>query len=180
MTGATPPEFSRPIALRQITGQPLVLEANAQERGDLARRFAVTSVEQLVARVALDRQGDRVGVTGTLEADITQPCAVSGEDFPVAIAEDIALRFVPEGSIHPSLREDEEIEIELEAEDLDEIEYAGENFDLGEAIAQSLGLAIDPYAEGPNADRTRKKAGIETDDTPRGPLAEALKGLGSK
>ncbi|MBH1944958.1 DUF177 domain-containing protein [Erythrobacter sp. YJ-T3-07] len=178
MTGVTPPEFSRPIALRQITGQPLVLEATDQERADLARRFAISSVDRLVARIALDRQGDRVGVTGTLEADITQPCAVSGEDFPVAIVEDIALRFVPEGSIHPSLQEDEEIE--LEAQDLDEIEYAGGNFDLGEAIAQSLALAIDPYAEGPNADKVRKKVGIETDDAPRGPLAEALKGLGSK
>ena len=87
---------------------------------------------------------------------------------------------MPEGSIHPSLQEDEEIEIELEAEDLDEIEYAGEKFDLGEAIAQSLALAIDPYAEGPNAEEARKKAGIELDDAPRGPLAEALKGLGSK
>lgn len=180
MTEVTPPEFSRPIALRQITGQPLVLEATDEERADLARRFAITSVDRLVARVALDRQGDRVGVTGTLEADIVQPCAVSGEDFPVAIVEDIALRFVPEGSIHPSLQEDEEIEIELEAEDLDEIEYTDGNFDLGEAIAQSLALAIDPYAEGPNADKVRKKAGIETDDAPRGPLAEALKGLGSK
>ena len=180
MTGLTPPEFSRPIALRQITGQPLVLEATEKERADLARRFAITSVDRLVAQVALDRQGDRVGVTGTLEADITQPCAVSGEDFPVAVTEEIALRFVPEGSIHPSLQEDEEIEIELEAADLDEIEYVGEHFDLGEAIAQSLALAIDPYAEGPNADRARKKAGIETDDAPRGPLAEALKGLGSK
>ena len=180
MTDVAPPEFSRPIALRQITGQPLVLEANEQERTGLARRLAITSVDRLVARVALDRQGERVGVTGTLKADITQPCAVSGEDFSVHIAEDIALRFVPEGSIHPSLQEDEEIEIELEAEDLDEIEYAVEKFDLGEAIAQSLALAIDPYAEGPNAEEARKKAGIELDDAPRGPLAEALKGLGSK
>ena len=181
MSGARPvSEFSRPIALRQITGQPMVLEASEQEREDLARRCAITSVDRLVARVALDRHGDRVDVSGRLEADITQPCAVSGEDFPVHVAEDIALRFVPEGSIHPSLQEDEEIEIELEAEDLDEIEYAGESFDLGEAIAQSLALAIDPYAEGPNADEMRKKAGIETDDAPRGPLAEALKGLGSQ
>ena len=179
MTGVPHPEFSRLIALRQITGQPMVLEADEQERADLARRLAITSVDRLSARVTLDRQGERVGVSGTLEADITQPCAVSGEDFPVRIAEDIALRFVPEGSVHPSLQEDEEIEIELEAEDLDEIEYAGDKFDLGEAIAQSLALAIDPYAEGPDADRTRAKAGIETDDAPRGPLAEALKGLGS-
>ena len=71
----------------------------------------------------------------------------------------------------------DEIEIELAADDLDEIEYSGITFDLGEAVAQSLGLAIDPYAEGPNADATRKAAGISSDDEPSGPLAEALKAL---
>ena len=48
MTDVTPPEFSRPITLRQITGQPLVLEANEQERTGLARRLAITSVDRLV------------------------------------------------------------------------------------------------------------------------------------
>ena len=40
--------------------------------------------------------------------------------------------------------------------------------------AQTLALAIDPYAEGPDADATREKAGIKSDDAPSGPLAEAL------
>ena len=168
------PEFSRPVALRQILDQPLDLTATEAERAALAKRFSISAVDRLVARIALDRQGDRVSAQGTLEADIVQTCAVSGEDFPVAVSEEVALRFVPEGSIHPSLQEDEEIEIELDESDLDEIEYAGETFDLGEAIAQTLALAIDPYAEGPDADAARAKAGIKPDDAPSGPLAEAL------
>ena len=50
---------------------------------------------------------------------------------------------------------------------------------LGEAIAQTLALAIDPYREGPDADEARKKAGIVSDEdhAPSGPLAEALAGL---
>lgn len=94
----------------------------------------------------------------------------------MSIDEPILLRFIEARGPEPS-EDEEEIEIELSEEDCDEIEYSGDAFDLGEAIAQSLGLAIDPYAEGPNADAARKDAGISDDDEPSGPLAEALKGL---
>ena len=177
MTDHAPPEFSRTISLRQIIGQPLRLEASEAERTALARRFAISAVESLVAEVSLDRKGDKVDAKGTLVADIVQPCAVSGDDFPVHIEEEIGFRFVPEGAIDPALAEGDEIEIELEASDLDEIDYTGDAFDLGEAIAQTLALAIDPYAAGPEAEAVRKEAGITGDDTPSGPLAEALAGL---
>ncbi len=62
-----------------------------------------------------------------------------------------------------------------------ELEYEGDSFDLGEALAQTLGLAIDPYREGPDAEAVRNEAGIESDEefdaAPKGPLAEALAGL---
>ena len=171
---APAPEFSRPVSLRQIVGHPLQLEANEAERTALAHRFAISKVESLQADVSLDRKGDKVDAKGTLVADIVQPCAVSGEDFPVHIEEEIGFRFVPEGAIDPALAEGDEIEIELEASDLDEIDYVGDAIDLGEAIAQTLALAIDPYAEGPDADAVRREAGITGDDAPSGPLAEAL------
>ncbi len=172
--GDSAPEFSRPVTLRQISGQPQLLEASEAERAALARRFAISAVDALAAQITLERKGERVSAEGSLTADIVQPCAISGEDFPVHIEEPIALRFVPEGAIHPSFQEGDEIEIELEVSDLDEIEYSGDTIDLGEAVAQTLALAIDPYAEGPNADAVREEAGIRTDDAPSGPLAEAL------
>jgi len=58
---------------------------------------------------------------------------------------------------------------------LDEIEYTGTHIDLGEAVAQSLALAIDPFLTGPNADAARKSAGIGTPED-NGAFA-ALKGL---
>ena len=175
MSDALPaPEFSRSISLRHIQGHPVELEASDAERQALTKRFAISAVEALSAQVTLDRQGDRIDAKGSMVADIVQACAVSGEDFPVHIEEAIAVRFVPEGSIHPWLEDNNEIEIELEKSDLDEVEYTGDALDLGEAVAQTLALAIDPYAEGPDADAMRKKAGIKTDDAPSGPLAEAL------
>ena len=111
---------------------------------------------------------------GTLKAAIRQSCSVSGEEFPANISEEIELRFFEEGTLIPVPADGEEIEIELEADDCDEIEYSGDSFDLGEAVAQTLGLAIDPYAEGPNADEARKEAGIANEEEQTGPLAAGL------
>ncbi len=112
-----------------------------------------------------------------LTASVVQSCAVSGEDFEVAIQEPVDLRFVRESTLRSVSNDDGELEVELTADDSDEIEFSGDTFDLGEAIAQSLGLAIDPYAEGPNAEAARKSAGLGGDDAPLGPMAEALAAL---
>ena len=170
-------ELSRPVKLRPLPGETVSIDASEAERSALAQRFALPAIEKLNAKIDLEQDGKAVRATGTLLAQIIQSCAISGEDFATTIAEPLAMRFVEEGSIDPALLDDEEIEIELSADELDEIEYSGDSFDLGEAIAQSLGLAIDPYAEGPNADAVRNSAGISSDDEPSGPLAEALKAL---
>lgn len=167
----TVPEFSRPIDLRQITDRPVRLEASPAERAALAARFGLVAVEKLEAEVTLDPRGEAIEARGRLRAEIVQSCAVSGEDLPVSIDEPIALRFVPERTI-------EEEEIELEESELDELPYAGTEFDLGEAVAQSLALAIDPYAVGPGAERARKEAGL-LDEGAAGPFA-ALAALKKK
>jgi uncharacterized metal-binding protein YceD (DUF177 family) len=166
----TKPEFSHCIDVRQASGLSPVLEADEAEREALARRFAITAVNRLVARLDLTREGRAVKASGTLEADIVQPCAVSGEDLKVAIREPLAFRFVPASNRQPG---DEEVE--LEADELDEIEYEGTHFDLGEAVAQSLALAIDPYLTGPNADAVRARVGL-LGEGDAGPFA-ALKAL---
>lgn len=164
-------ELPRVVKLRQIDARPVRIEADAEERAALAERFGIVAVDRLAADVTLEREGEDVAVSGRLEADIVQTCGISGEDFPVRIDEPIALRFVPEVA-----RTVPDEEIELEESELDEIEYTGDALDLGEAIAQSLGLAIDPYATGPNADAVRKEAGI-LEEGATGPLAEALRAL---
>ena len=162
------PEFSRPIDRRHLTARPAQLVASEDERAALARRFGLVRVDRLEAEIALESDGEAVNASGRLRADIVQSCAVSGEDLPVAIDEPLTLRFVPERAI-------EESEIELEESQLDEIAFAGHVFDLGEAVAQSLALAIDPYAVGPNAEQARKDAGLG-DEAASGPFA-ALAGL---
>lgn len=167
-------EMPRLVKLRQIDGAPMRIEASADERAALADRFGLVAIDRLVADITLEREGEEVAASGRLVAELVQTCAISGEDFPVRIDEALAFRFIPEIA-----RTVPDEEIDLEEAELDEIEYSGEGFDLGEAIAQSLGLAIDPYATVPDADAARKAAGI-LEEGASGPLAEALAALTKK
>lgn len=166
-------EFARMFDPRLLPGAEQVLIASAQECAALARRFDLVRIDRLEARIVLDQDGAAVTAKGRLLADIVQSCAISGEDLPVSIAEAVSLRFVPEGA--PTAPDEE---IELEAEDLDEVAYSGGQFDLGEALAQTLALAIDPYAAGPHADAARQAAGLNEPDA-SGPFA-ALAALKKK
>ncbi|WP_086617452.1 YceD family protein [Erythrobacter tepidarius] len=174
-TPLPPSELARIIKVRALPSAPVVIEADPDERAALARRFGLGAVESLRAEVTLEPKPRAIRATGRLVAAIMQPCAISGEDFPVTIDAPIDLRFVEEGT--RALPDDENAEIELDTDDCDEIDYAGEMFDLGEAVAQTLGLAIDPYAQGPNADAARKAAGILPEGQQEGPLAAMLAAL---
>lgn len=162
---APAPEYSYPVDLRQITDTPLTLVPDEAARRRLAGRFGITAIPAMEATVLLVREGERVTATGHLVADVIQACRVSAEDFPVHVEEAVHLRFVP-----PVGENAPDEEIELTADDLDEIEYEGTVFDLGEALAQSLALAIDPFAEGPNAEAFRAEHGL-SDTAPTGPFA---------
>ena len=170
------PEFSRMIDVRQASGKQVQLEANEAERVALATRFGIVRIDRLEAEVLLDRVGEVVNATGRLEADIVQSCAVSSEDLPVQIREALAFRFVPEAA---HTQPDEEVE--LSPEECDDIEYGGTSFDLGEAVAQSMALAIDPFLTGPGADEARHRAGLLSEGR-AGPFAAlaALKGAPKK
>ena len=165
------PEFSRTVDLRHITPAPLTLSATGAELAALAERFGLVRIDSLQAELSLRTDGDVVTATGRLRACWTQLCAVSGEDLPQQADEPVRLRFVPQGSIPDTGDE----EIELSPDDWDEIEYAGFSFDLGEAVAQSLALSIDPFACGPEAEAARQAAGIVS-EAAAGPFA-ALAGL---
>ena len=166
------PEFSRMVRARPQPPEQVTIDANDAECVALAARFGIVAVHSLHATVTLLADGDAVDATGTMTAALVQLCAVSDEEFEVRIEEPLALRFVPEAR-----QVDPEEEAELPSDEPDEIEFTGDGFDLGEAVAQTLGLAIDPYAEGPNADAARREAGIVQEGEAEGPLAELLRGL---
>ena len=166
-------ELIRMIDARQLPPEPIDIKASPTECAALAQRFGLVRVKHLSARITLTRDGPTVRAAGRINADIVQSCAVSAEDLPVRIHEPVALHFVPANSTPAT-----DAEVELDAEQLDQIEMDGHQFDLGEALAQGLALAIDPYAEGAGAEEARQQAGM-LDPSDVGPFAMLKKLLES-
>ena len=167
-------ELERIQKLDRMPRETVAVVADEAERAALAKRFALPAITSLEAHLTLTQTGDEILAKGPLTARFQQLCAVAREPFDSTLDERIAIRFVPAGA-PPS----EEEELEFDSDGPDEIEYEGQAFDLGEAVAQSFGLALDPYATGPNADAARREAGIVDEDAPSGPFA-ALAALKSK
>ena len=168
------PEFSRAFRLDELGAAPRAVAVVAEdaERSALASRFGLLSIEALSATADLTRDGDVVTAAGKLLARVVQACVASGDPVPASIAEDFALRFVPRAA-NPEAEE-----VELEEGELDEIDSEGSAVDLGEAVAQTLALALDPFPRSPGADEELRAAGVIGEED-AGPFA-ALKALKDK
>lgn len=167
-------EFSRPERIDTIGAgeREVTISADATERAALAQRFALLSVDRLEARFRVKRDAAGIVARGHVAALAVQACSVTDEPLPVTVAEEVALRFVTEREAAAA----EEVELDLEA--LDTMPYDGSAIDLGEAAAETLALALDPFPRGPNAAAALRAAGVisEEDAKPAGALA-GLKGL---
>ena len=167
------PEFSRTFRLDELGGgaRAVSIAADEGERAALAARFGLIGIDRLEATAELARDGDIVTATGRLEGEVTQACVASGEPVPARIAEDFALRFAPSGAVSDA------DEIELAESDLDQIDYEGSSIDLGEAVAQTMALALDPFPRAPGAEEKLRAAGVlgEEDASPFA-ILKTLKG----
>ncbi|HEU4959196.1 MAG TPA: DUF177 domain-containing protein [Sphingomonas sp.] len=162
------PEFSRPERIDAIgeRARTVAIEAGEGERAALAERFGLVSIESLAAELTLRREAAGIAARGRVTAEVVQACVVTDAPVPARIDEDVALLFVPEGG------EGDE-EIELSAEDLDVVPYAGGAIDLGEAAAETMALALDPFPRAPDAEAALRAAGVLTEEEakPAGALA---------
>lgn len=150
------PEFSRPERLDAMgeEARTVRIAADAKERAALAKRFDLIAVERLEAVFAVRREAAGVAVEGRVTGAVIQACSVSGEPLSAFIDEPVALRFVHAAA--------EGEEVELSADALDTLPIEGGAVDLGEAAAETLALAFDPFARGPEADEalaTAKRLG---------------------
>lgn len=167
-------EFSRPLQVETIGAEPrrIELAAEGHERDALARRFGLLGLDRLEAALDVHRAGEEISVAGRLRAAAVQACVATGEPVASAIDEPFALRFRPAREAAP------DAEIELEPAELDVVDFEGATIDLGEAVAESLALALDPYPRSPAAAAALKQAGILSEEE-AGPFA-ALAGLRDK
>lgn len=172
-------EFSCLFRLDALSGEPtrVEIEAGPDERDRLARRFGLVAVEALTAEAELRRSGDSVNAAGSLRARVIQSCVASAEPVEADVVEEFRVDFRP----MPADSRPEE-EIELGEGELDVTFYEGGAIDLGEAVAQSLLLGLDPYPRSPAAEAALREAGVKSEEEARieaSPFA-ALKGLKGK
>jgi uncharacterized metal-binding protein YceD (DUF177 family) len=141
-TSTRAPEFSRPISTAKLskTLATYPIAATETERAALVHRFGLVSLDRLQAEVRLRRQGGDIRLEADFSADLVQACIVSLEPVPVQIAESFTLIF------RPGIDEDEADRLALENPEDEIIEpLMAESIDIGEAVAQQLSVAMDPY-----------------------------------
>ncbi len=143
--GHTAPEFSRPIDLSRVGAVETTHEIGAthDERLALARRFGLLGLDRLTARVTLRRThgGRTLRLKAHFEADVTQACVVTLDPVPNHVAGDFTVLYAksPDGS---------EVTIDPEGDSVVE-PWPDGPLDIGEAVAQELAVALDPYPHAP-------------------------------
>ncbi len=138
------PEFSRPIdvALLGAAEAHYDIAATEAERLALSKRFDLVSLDRFDAHVTLRRvAGGMIRLSASLAADLVQADVATLEPLPGHVEDDFTLLFgagVDDGST-----------IDPNAELVEPLDDG--HIDIGEAVAQQLSLAIDPYPRAPAA-----------------------------
>lgn len=173
------PEFSRTVRIDTLGAAPRMLSIGADqgEREALARRFDLLAIDHLSAEAEITRHGEAVRASGTLRGEVTQACVATGEPVPASIEEAFQIEFRP-----PPAGGSPDEEIELSEGELDVVFYDGAAVDLGDAVAESLSLALDPYPRSPEAEAALRDAGVKSEEEakPAGALAGLKDLLGRK
>jgi len=125
-----------------------VLVASAADKASLAERFGLVSLESLNADVEIRNNGADKGVLieGHLKAAFSQRCVATLAEVPEVLDTDFSLLLVdPEMALR---MDEEESYLDPDAPDYDALE--GDDIDVGEIVAQTLSISMNPYprAEG--------------------------------
>ncbi len=141
MKHATPaPEFSRPLQTDRVpkAGSVEKLHAEPRELIALARRMKIPAIHALSAEIrATPWRGGGIKLEGHLTADIEQVSVISLEAFRETVSIPVSRYFLPPGAV-----------VENEGED-DADPIQGGIVDLGEVVAETLALDLEPYPRKP-------------------------------
>ena len=138
-------EFSRPIDLTRIgpSGSTYAIAAKAEERAALTRRFDLLGLDLLTAKATLTPvAGGFYRLSATLEAALTQACVVTLDPVAARIEEHFSL-------LYGALDAQKELLLDGESETVEPLD--GMIVDIGEAVAQQLSLALDPFPRAADA-----------------------------
>jgi hypothetical protein len=138
-------EFSRPVDVMRLRpgGSSYEIAASAEECAALARRFDLLTLDRLTARVELKPvAGGFYRLTAALEAALAQACIITLEPVASRVEETFSL-------LYGALDLQEEVLLDGVSETVEPLE--GGIVDIGEAVAQQLSLALDPFPRAPSA-----------------------------
>jgi hypothetical protein len=174
--------FSRPFAWERVQprGTPVTIDADAAECAAVAEALGILEVRSVHAEFLVTpwrKTGFRVA--GEVIADVAQACVVTLDPVPEHIAEAVDLRFLPASEIEPVA--DDEIEIDIEAEDPPEA-IEGSAVDLGLLAVEFVAIGLDPYPRAPGVEFQPFIEDDGSDDAPASPFAAlaALRDEGGK
>jgi uncharacterized metal-binding protein YceD (DUF177 family) len=151
-------EFARPLVIEPWPDAGIAVEFSADpgERRALARRFGLLELRSLHVEGRLDRGDDRqeLRFQGWLEAEVVQACVVTLEPVPATIRQPVERRWRrAEPGAGPGTASPQHVWVVEEDEDEVEVDIAtGRTIDLGEAMAEELALALDPYPRAADVD----------------------------
>jgi uncharacterized metal-binding protein YceD (DUF177 family) len=148
MKPAAPSGFRRLYDVTRLPagGDEETIEATPEERDVLAARFEIDALDSLTARLKIARAtAGSIKVTGEAKAIVEQTCVLTLQRFATTLA--IAIEEVFRAVRGGGGRVDG-----IETFDDDDAPLiSGQSIDLGELVAQELGMAIDPYPKAPGA-----------------------------
>ena len=172
MTQRPAPEFSHAVAVESLEdGETVIdIEADADERAALARRFGLLALDSLTAKVGLTPvDGGLVRVHGTLAAKVTQACVVTLEPVMTRVEGSFERLYgagAPEEAGGPITDADAEESPEP---------FTHGAVDVGEAVAEQLALELDPFPRPPGAAfdgfSNGSKSVVDDDTGDAGPFA---------
>ncbi|MDH3241418.1 MAG: DUF177 domain-containing protein [Alphaproteobacteria bacterium] len=173
-------EFSRIVAIEPDMGfgadaTAFQVEADPEERAALARRFGLLSLDAFSAkgRIEVFERGRSARLEGHIVADAVQACVVTLEPVAAHVEDNFSLLYARDAGAGGRDSKGAEVEIAPGPEDEDAPEPLPESgIDVGEAAAECLGLALDPYPRAGDADEALAALSAgEEEEAPASPFA---------
>ncbi len=164
---STESEFSHPVLVNELGEDEMVIEieADTEERVALANRFGLLALDRLAATVRLKRvDRESVRFIADFAAEVVQACVVTLEPVAERIEDRVELLFSP-----PASSEVPVVVVRLGDDEPEPL--GGEAIDVGEIVAEHLGIALNPYPRRRGAVFTGLDAGAGDDGAVDSPFA---------
>jgi hypothetical protein len=171
MTEAVVNELSRIVSLTSIGSaeRTIKIKVTADDRAALAHRFGLQSLDRMSASVTISRRDDGVvRLRVVFTADVVQSCVATLDPVASRVAGEEEILLAPLGA--------SSVEVVIDPTEDEPEPLLGETLDIGEVVAEQLGLALDPYPRKTGVEFQANMARPNYGDT-RGSPFEVLRGL---